>query len=95
MLKRVAEHYVLIKKQCQKKYRILAEAQRKGHSINFDVLYYAKSKGYGDIKEEIGRKEGEYIRLYHPVLNTQIPKENDWHKYDTNTVAVAEILKRL
>lgn len=31
MLKRVAQHYVGIQKQSNKKYRILAEAQRKGH----------------------------------------------------------------
>ena len=95
MLKRVVEHYICIKKQTEKKYRILAEAQRKGHAINFDVLYYAKSKRYGDIKEEIGRKEGEYIRMYRPVLNAQIPKENDWRKYDTNYVDAEEILKSL
>lgn len=69
MLKRVAQHYVAIKTQAKRKYRILAEAQRKGHSINFDVLYDAKQKRYDDITEEIGQKEGEYIRQYKPVLN--------------------------
>ena len=41
MLKRVAQHYVGIKSQSELKYRILAEAHRKGHKIDFDVLYYA------------------------------------------------------
>ena len=44
--------------------------------------------------EEIGKKEGEYIRKYKPVLNTQIPKEEDWHKFEVNTVDAAEVLKR-
>lgn len=45
MLRRIAEHYVGIKTGSEKKYRILAEARRRGHPITFDVLYYAKSKG--------------------------------------------------
>lgn len=48
----------------EKKYRILAEARRKGRSIDFDVLYYAASKGYANQRAEIGEKEGEYIRKY-------------------------------
>ena len=57
MLRRVAEHYVGIQKETEKKYRILSEACRKGHPITFDVLYDAKGKRYAAIKEEIGRKE--------------------------------------
>lgn len=59
MLRRIAEHYVGIKTESEKKYRILAEVQRKGHGIEFDVLYDAKRKRY---EEEIGSKEGELIR---------------------------------
>ena len=62
MLRRVAEHWVGIKKGSERKYRIMAEAQRKGHTINFDVLYYAKEKSRSGIEEEIGQKEGEFIR---------------------------------
>ena len=47
------------------------------------MLYYAKSTRYADKLAEIGQKEGEYIRKYAPILNTQIPKEEDWHKFDT------------
>lgn len=54
MLRRIAQHYVGIKTESEKKYRILAEAQRKGHAISFDVLYYAKSKRYADQLAEIG-----------------------------------------
>lgn len=93
MLKRVAQHYAAIQKPTEKKYRILAEAHRKRHAINFDVLYYAKAQDYTSIMAEIGEKEGEYIRQYKPVLNTQIPKEDDWHKFDVNTLDAREILK--
>ena len=92
MLKRIAAHYVGIRTGSEKKYRLLSEIQRKGHDIDFDVLYYAQSKGYAAIREEIGSKEGEYIRQYRPVLNTQIPKAEDWHKWETNTVDAAEVL---
>ena len=62
MLQRIAEHYVGIKAGKGKKYRIMAEAQRKGYSIDFDVLYYATARTPLAIIEEIGEKEGEYIR---------------------------------
>ena len=62
MLRRVAQHYAGIRMGTEKKYRIIQEAQRKGHSINFDVLYYTKSKGSINRMADIGEKEGEYIR---------------------------------
>ena len=95
MLKRVAQHYVGIKSQSELKYRILAEAHRKGHTINFDVLYYATGHGYNAVKDEIGTKEGEYIRKYKPALNTQIPKETDYHKFDVCRVQTKDILNTL
>ena len=95
MLKRVAQHYVGIQKQSELKYRILAEAHRKGHKIGFDVLYYATQSCYNAIKDEIGIKEGEYIREYKPALNTQIPKETDYHLFDVCRVQTKEILKEL
>ena len=95
MLKRVSQHYAAIMGQSEKKYRIFAEAQRKGHSINFDVLYHAAETYYPAVKEEIGQKEGEYIRQYKPVLNTQIPREDDWRKFDVCAVDAREVLKEL
>ena len=86
MLRRIAEHYVGIKTGSEKKYRIIAEAQRKGHPITFDVLYYAKRKGIANQLAEIGEKEGEYIRYHKPILNTQIPKAEDWNKYESKSV---------
>jgi predicted RNA methylase len=79
----------------EKKYRIIREAQRNGHPITFDVLYYAKSKKNRDIVNEIGEKEGEFIRKYRPILNTQIPKEEDWHKWDINVVDAKTVLNQI
>lgn len=70
----------------------MSEARRKGHDITFDVLYYSKSRRYAEKLAEIGEKEGEYIRRYRPILNTQIPKECDWTKWDLNDVNAKEIL---
>ena len=95
MLKRVSQHYAAIMGQTEKKYRIFAEAQRKGHSINFDVLYHAAETYYPAVKNEIGQKEGEYIRQYKPVLNTQIPREDDWRKFDVCAIDAREVLKEL
>lgn len=44
---------------------------------------------------EIGEKEGEFIRKYRPILNTQIPKKEDWHKWDTNVIDARAALKQL
>ena len=92
MLRRIAQHYVGIQRQTEKKYAVLAEARRRGHNINFDVLYYAKSTRYADKLAEIGEKEGEFIHKYQPILNTQIPKEDDWHRFDNRKIDVKSIL---
>lgn len=73
----------------------MAEAERKGHPITFDVLYYAKSHRYADKLAEIGEKEGEYIRHHKPVLNTQIPKAENWETWDINEVDARAILQML
>ena len=70
-----------IKLQTEKKYIIMAEKQRRGCTINFDVMYYAKSADYDSIDEEIGMREGELIRKYLPALNSQIPDKDNWRKY--------------
>ena len=93
MLRRIAQHYAGIQQGTEKKYRIISEAERKGHPITFDVLYYAKSRRLVDRLAEIGEKEGEYIRKYKPILNTQIPKAEDWNKYENRTVDAREILR--
>ena len=95
MLRRVAQHYVGIKTESEKKYQVLAEARRRGHNINFDVLYYAKSGNYVKQLVEIGEKEGEYIRQYQPVLNTQIPKAEDWTRFDVREIDADKIISEL
>ena len=95
MLQRVAEHYVGIRIGSEKKYRLLSEIQRNGHPIEFDVLYYAQKKRASAIREEIGSKEGEYIRQFRPVLNTQIPKAEDWRKFEMKQIATADELRKL
>lgn len=82
MLQRMAQHYVGVKTGKEHKYRLMAEAQRRGYPVGFDVLYKARSVRKEDIEEEIGRVEGQYIRRYRPILNTQIPKEEDWRQYE-------------
>ena len=95
MLRRIAEHYAGIQMGTEKKYRILAEARRKGHNISFDVLHYATGRTRVDKLAEIGEKEGEYIRKHNPILNTQIPKAEDWGRWDTKTVDAKSILESI
>lgn len=73
--------------ETERKYRVMSEVQRAGHCIGFDVLYYAKKKQFLDVQEEIGAAEGRFIRLYRPLLNTQIPKAADWNLYEYNGAA--------
>lgn len=63
--------------------------------MEFDVLYYAKSQKYYDIVNEIGEKEGELIREYRPLLNAQIPKKENWHKWDIKPLDAKKVLSQL
>ena len=56
------------------------------------MLYDAKAQNYPAVQEEIGQKEGEYIRKYKPILNIQIPTAADWRKFDVYTLDAREIL---
>lgn len=58
-------------------------------------MYYAKSRNYVDKLNEIGEKEGEYIRKYNPILNTQIPKEENWHTFNTQKIDAKSVLAEL
>ena len=95
MLRRIAQHYAGIQQGTEKKYRIISEAERKGHPITFGVLYYAKSRRLAERLAEIGEKEGEYIREYKPILNTQIPKAENWETWDINEVDARAILQAI
>jgi len=59
------------------------------------VLYYAKSRRLAERLAEIGEKEGEYIREYKPILNTQIPKAENWETWDINEVDARVILQEI
>lgn len=95
MLERIAQHYVGIKNGRKEKYRIMSQLQREGYPISFDVLYDASQTNRYDIDEEIGYMEGVYLRAYRPELNTQIPKEEDWHKYEVKRIATEDELRKL
>ena len=93
MLERVSQHYVGIKTCSECKYRVMSAVQNLGYTITFDVMYYASSVGQENIENEIGSMEGEYIRKYRPKLNTQIPKADDWHRFDTVRINEKELIQ--
>lgn len=66
------------------KYQILSQAWERDVPIEFDPLYYALSP---EPEEEIGEVEGILIRHYMPILNYQIPKQENWHQFTTNPIA--------
>ena len=97
ILARMAQHYAQLSRPKAHKYEILAEASRRGHRIRFCVLYAARSTTPAAIEEEIGEKEGEFIRRHLPPLNYQIPKAENWRQFTTNpaalTITLEEIVK--
>ena len=50
---------------------------------------------YADKLAEIGEKEGEYIHKYNPILNTQIPKEEDWSHFEVREIDEEAIIAEL
>ena len=87
LLERVAEHIAEIQnidQHSSNKYKVLAQAQRMGHKVSFDILYYSPFTSGNEMLDDIGFNEGKYIREYLPFLNTQIPNENDYKKYTYN-----------
>ena len=97
ILHRIAEHWASMTNPKENKYKVLAEAKRRKMIVSFDVLYSAKSNIKTDIEEEIGEREGYYIRKLMPSLNYQIPKEDDWHTFTTQkgalNISLDQILK--
>lgn len=84
MVNRVAQHireYQI--NSNSNKYKILHQAYERDLPIEFDVLYYSTKH----TEEDIGEVEGILIRHYKPILNYQIPKEEDWRHYTTNPIA--------
>lgn len=77
------------------KYKVFNLAQVMGYNLRFDVLYYSSTLGE-ESDDEIGYKEGEYIRQYLPPLNYQIPCADDYHHFTINrtakTISLLDIL---
>ena len=77
------------------KYKVFNLAQVMGYNVRFDVLYYSSTLGE-ESDDEIGYKEGEYIRQYLPPLNYQIPCADDYHHFTINrtakTISLLDIL---
>ena len=62
--------------------------------VNYQQRQRTKQKPVA-LEQEIGEKEGELIRLHRPPLNTQIPKSEDWRKYDYHKIDEDKIIKIL
>ena len=90
MLVRIANHIKELRtlnSRSSNKYKVLAQAQIQGYKIEFDVMYYSPFLLDEEIIEDIGAEEGRLIREYRPILNYQIPREDNWHKYTINKAA--------
>lgn len=80
------------------KYKILAQAAQRGHTIRFSILYSTTTSPQHTLKEELGEREGYFIRALRPPLNYQIPKADNWKSYDINpiaqTISLTDLLER-
>ena len=96
LLRRYAQHQIEIEaeKQSIPKYIVLNQAWKYGFKIGFKQLYNCP-KHCDDIEDRLGYREGYFIRKMLPPLNTQVPKEENWHSYTKNPnfdVSLARIL---
>ena len=86
VLDRIACHLCNINKDSDEwkshKYDIIREAMENSLSIGFDLL-----EGDIETEQELGEREGYWIRKFMPPLNRQIPKEEDYRRYSTNKKA--------
>jgi hypothetical protein len=83
MLERIYNHFrniLNVNLTKTKKYVILREIMNQGYTINFDVLEDCS----GMTEDELGEKEGEYIRAFQTDLNQQIPHKGDYKHWDIN-----------
>ena len=92
MLRRICEHMAQISSKNAKKsnkYQVIDEALERGLRVRFDVIAYVSDD------EERGYQEGVFIRKYAPILNYQIPREENWHRYTKNPMAADITLDEL
>ena len=71
-----------LRKEYHGQYGIGLKPKTVHHHYNLLNLIFAYAQ-----EQEIGQKESEYIRKYRPILNTQIPNEDDWEQYEFNLAA--------
>lgn len=87
MLVRLGQHLACIERPQKNMYEVLQQAKKEGLKIGFDVLYYSKSQTEEQMFQEIGEEEGRLIRELRPILNYQIPKEENYKSYTVNKLA--------
>lgn len=89
MIHRVASHIAEIESERPQsnKYKVLHDAIENGYRVKFDVMYYSTYLLDEDIERDIGETEGKLIREYRPVLNYQIPREEDYKRFTVNKLA--------
>ena len=100
MLVRIANHIREIESnRSSNKYIVLRQARAMRFNVAFDVLYYAAGLLEEEIDREIGEKEGQMIRELKPVLNYQVPREDDYRKYSVNkeasSIRLEDIVRRI
>lgn len=86
MWDRIANHIWGINYTKRKKYELLRAAKAEGDlEISFDVLEYVPI-------EELDKAEGEWIRKYMPLLNTQIPyPDGGWWNKNINNLTLSDL----
>ena len=96
LLARVANHCLLIdgygkpNEVNANKYKILRQARDQGYKVRFDVLCYTDQD-----EDKLGQAEADYIHIFLPKLNTQIPKLWDWRHWTINKQAGKITLEQL
>lgn len=66
----------------EQKYKILRQLKEAGYTIKFEVMQSQESYD----KDSLGELEGEYIRQYNPILNSQIPIKGNYHSWTTRKI---------
>ena len=89
ILFRMAQHRarMITGSKAEHKYTVFHEALSRKMRVRFLILYRAGSHNGEALEEELGREEGYFIRKCHPALNTQIPHEDNWRKFDIDPAA--------
>lgn len=71
-----------------RKYELLRGLDEAGYDIGIGVACLCN-------ENELGEREGKYIRKYMPILNYQIPNKDNYHKYTVNKTVKEITLEEL